>query len=100
MQSRAQRKQYGEPVRRLSLSVRYGQRHTRGLESRLVSIACSGLHVRSPRVHVPPPIFSVLPRSPRKRNGTPIPGLQSDLVLAVARNQAAEAQWRWAATGG
>ena len=35
MQSRAQRRQYGEPVERLSLSVRYGQRHTRGLRSRV-----------------------------------------------------------------
>ena len=30
MQSLAQRRQYGEPVKRLSLSVRYGRRHTAG----------------------------------------------------------------------
>src|SRR6185503_4610629 len=53
MQSRAQRRQYGEPVRRLSLSVRYGQRHTRGLETELVSVTRSALQVRSSRVHVP-----------------------------------------------
>jgi hypothetical protein len=41
MQSRAQRRQYGEPVKRLSLSIRYGQRHTRGLESELVSVSRS-----------------------------------------------------------
>jgi hypothetical protein len=32
MQSRTQRRQYGEPVARLSLSIRYGQRHTRRRE--------------------------------------------------------------------
>jgi hypothetical protein len=76
MQSRAQRKQYGEPVKRLSLSVRFGQRHTRGLEAELVIITCSPLQIRSPRVHVPLPIFPALPRSPRKQNGTPMPPLQ------------------------
>jgi hypothetical protein len=75
MQSRAQRRQYGEPVRRHPLSVRYGQRHTRGLEAELVSITCSGLQVRSPRVHVPPPILPI-PRELRKWNGPPIPALQ------------------------
>ena len=53
MQSRAQRRQYGEPVRRLSLSVRFGQRHTRGLEAELESVTRSALQIRSPRVHVP-----------------------------------------------
>jgi hypothetical protein len=42
----------------------------------LVIITCSALQIRSPRVHVPPQIFPALPRSPRKRNGTPIPALQ------------------------
>ena len=53
MQSRAQRRQYGEPVERLSLSVRYGQRHTRGRETELVSITCSALQIRRRWVHVP-----------------------------------------------
>jgi hypothetical protein len=77
MQSRAQRRQYGEPVKRHPLSVRYGQRHTRGLEAELESIPCSGLQVRSPRVHVPPPIFPVS-RNFRKWNGPPIKALQTD----------------------
>ena len=77
MQSRAQRKQYGEPVRRHPLSVRYGQRHTRGLETELESIPCSTLQVRSPRVHVPPPILPIT-RELRKWNGPPIPALQAD----------------------
>ena len=43
MQRRAQRRQYGEPVERLSLSVRYGQRHTRGLEAELVNVTRSAV---------------------------------------------------------
>ena len=61
MQSRAQRRQYGEPVERLSLSVRYGQRHTRGLEAELVNVTRSPLQIRSPRVHVPPSIIPSFP---------------------------------------
>ena len=61
MQSRAQRRQYGEPVERLSLSVRYGQRHTRGLEAELVTVTRSPLQIRSPRVHVPPSIIPSFP---------------------------------------
>jgi hypothetical protein len=48
--ARAQRRQHGEPVKRLSLSVRYGQRHTRGRETELVSISYSSLQVRRPRL--------------------------------------------------
>jgi hypothetical protein len=77
MQSRAQRRQYGEPVRRHPLSIRYGQRHTRGLEAELESITCSALQVRSPRVHVPPQDLPI-PRELQKRNGPPISVLQSD----------------------
>jgi hypothetical protein len=55
MQSRTQRSQYGEPVARLSLSIRYGQRHTRRREAELVSIACSTLHIRRRWVHVSQP---------------------------------------------
>jgi hypothetical protein len=43
MQSRTQRRRYGEPVARLSLSIRYGQRHTRRREAELLSIAGSRL---------------------------------------------------------
>jgi hypothetical protein len=74
MQSRAQRRQYGEPVERLSLSVRYGQRHTRGLETELVSVTRSALQVRSPRVHVPLR-SSRVPSGCPNWNGQPIPAL-------------------------
>jgi hypothetical protein len=46
---------YGEPVARLSLSIRYGQRHTRRREAELMSIACSMLNIRRRWVHVPHP---------------------------------------------
>jgi hypothetical protein len=75
MQSRAQRRQYGEPVKRLPLSIRYGQRHTRGLEAEFVNITCSPLKIRSPRVHVPlgsSPVSRVCP----KWNGQPIKPLK------------------------
>ena len=55
MQSRTQRRRYGEPVARLSLSIRHGQRHTRRREAELMSIACSTLHIRRRWVHVPHP---------------------------------------------
>ena len=58
MQSRTQRRQYGEPVERLSLSIRYGQRHTRRRETELESITCSALHIRRWWVHVPHPFSS------------------------------------------
>ena len=76
MQSRAQRRQYGEPVKRLSLSVRYGQRHTRGLEAELVNVTRSPLQVRSPRVHVPLRSSRVASGCP-KWNSPPISPLQS-----------------------
>ena len=75
MQSRAQRRQYGEPVKRLSLSVRYGQRHTRGLEAELESVTRSPLQIRSPRVHVPLRSSRVAPGCP-KWNSQPIKPLQ------------------------
>ena len=75
MQSRAQRRQYGEPVRRLPLSIRYGQRHTREIEAEFESIKCSPLHIRIPRVHVPP-LFSQQSHESRIRNGVPIKPLQ------------------------
>jgi hypothetical protein len=56
MQSRTQRRQYEEPVERLSLSVRCGLRYTHWRESKLVSIACSPLQVRRQRMHVPHPL--------------------------------------------
>ena len=75
MQSRAQRRQYGEPVKRLSLSVRYGQRHTRGLEAELVIVTRSPLQIRSPRVHVPLRSSRVASGCP-KWNSQPIQPLQ------------------------
>jgi hypothetical protein len=84
MQSRAQRRQYGEPVKRLSLSIRYGQRHTRELEARLVNITCSPLQIRSSRVHVP------LRSSPVRRRcskwyGQPIQALQRTVAFGARR---------------
>jgi len=76
MQRRAQRRQYGEPVERLSLSIRYGQRHTRGLEAELESVTRSPLQVRSPRVHVPLRSSRVASGCP-KWNSPPISVLQS-----------------------
>jgi hypothetical protein len=75
MRNRAQRRQYGEPVLRLSLSIRYGQRYTRRRELELVSIACSCLHIRRRRAHVP---RSTLSRQGDhgKRNGPPVKRLQ------------------------
>jgi hypothetical protein len=54
-QSRTQRRHYGEPVVRLSPSIRYGKGRTRGRETELVSIACSTLNIRRRWVHVPHP---------------------------------------------
>ena len=83
MQSRAQRRQYGEPVERLSLSVRYGQRHTRGLEAELESVMRSALKIRSPRVHVPLRSSRVASGCP-KWNGQPIPALNLTGACAPA----------------
>jgi hypothetical protein len=82
MQSRAQRRQYGEPVERLSLSVRYGQRHTRGLETELVSVTRSALQVRSPRVHVPLR-SSRVPSGCPNWNGQPV--LEESFVIVEHR---------------
>ena len=80
MQSRAQRRQYGEPVKRLSLRTRYGQRHTRGLEAELVNVTRSALQVRSPRVHVPLRSSRVVSGCP-KWNSPPIRALQRTIAL-------------------
>ena len=53
MQSRTQRRQYGEPVARLSLRIRCGRRHTLRREGELVSITCSALLIRRRWIHVP-----------------------------------------------
>ncbi len=53
MQSRAQGRRYGEPVEAAFPEDLLRARHTRGLECELVSIACSALQIRGPRVHVP-----------------------------------------------
>ena len=84
MQRRAQRRQYGEPVERLSLSVRYGQRHTRGLEAELVSVTRSPLQIRSPRVHVPLRSSRLASGCP-KWNGQPIPPLQRTVASVALR---------------
>src|SRR5688572_27842080 len=99
MQSQAHEGNTESRWKRRPLRIRYGRRHTRGLEAELVNITCSPLHIRSPRVHVPPSILSVLPRT-QKRNGPPVPPLQAALVLAYAPNQAAERPSRWAADYG
>ena len=54
MQSRAGRKQYGEPITAAFPEDSLRARHTRRLEAELVSISCSALLIRSLRVHVPP----------------------------------------------
>ena len=84
MQSRAQRRQYGEPVKRLPLSIRYGQWHTRGLEAEFVNITCSPLQIRSSRVHVPLGSSPVARGCP-KWNGQPIKPLQ--------RTQSPQGNW-------
>src|SRR5450631_2963773 len=94
MQSRAQRRQYGEPVERLSLSVRYGQRHTRGLEAELESVTRSALQIRSPRVHVPLRSSRVASGCP-KRNSQPIKPLQQPNATPVRM----EVGWCRDATG-
>ncbi len=58
-------------------------RHTRRLECELVSIACSALKIRSPRVHVPLRSSRVAPGCP-KWNGPPIRALQR---TALARRR-------------
>jgi hypothetical protein len=56
MQSRTQRRQYGEPMQAaVPESIRYGQRHTRRRETELVSIACSTLNIRRRWAQVPQP---------------------------------------------
>jgi hypothetical protein len=54
-------------------------RHTRGLEGELVSIACSALQIRSPRVHVPLRFLRSLldiQETRDRENGPPIFALQ------------------------
>lgn len=63
---------------RLSLRVRFGRRHIRGIETELESISCSPLQVRIPRVHAPLPVSQEVPLGSRKWNGQPIPPLRSD----------------------
>ena len=75
MQSRAQRRQYGEPVEAAFPEDSLRARHTRGLEAELVSITCSALQIRSPRVHVPLR-FSQQSYECRIRYGVPIKPLQ------------------------
>ena len=80
MQSRAQRRRYGEPVIAAFPEDSFRARHTRGLECELVSIACSAFLIRSPRVHVPLSVFSELLLNLQERrqreNGPPISALQ------------------------
>jgi hypothetical protein len=83
MQRRTQRSRHGEPVARLSLSVRCGHRHTRRPERELVSITCSGLKIRRRRVHVPRPILAIS-AGMESVDGSPMSGLNADVVLACA----------------
>jgi hypothetical protein len=84
MHSRAQRRQYGEPVVRLSLSVRYGHRHTHRRERKLEIIACSRLDIRRRWVHVPHSRIALASKR-GKRHGPPVEGLEltSGRALAV-----------------
>ena len=75
MRNRAQRRRYGEPVKRLSLSIRYRHRYTRRREVELVSIPCSGFLIRRRRAHVPRSTVA-LSNGYGKRNGPPVSGLQ------------------------
>ena len=75
MRNRAQRRQYGESVVRLALSIRFGLRCSLRCERKLVNMSCSGLHIRHRRAHVP---RSTLPVSEDhgKRDGPPVKALQ------------------------
>jgi hypothetical protein len=73
--------------KRLSLSVRYGQRHTRGFEAELESVTRSPLQVRSPRVHVPLRSSRVAPGCP-KWNSQPIKPLQRTAPIPPVRRWA------------
>ena len=75
MRSQAQRRQYGEPVIAAAPEYSLRARHTRGIEAEFESITCSPLHIRIPRVHVPPR-FSRKTRRDRSRNGVPIKPLK------------------------
>jgi len=91
MQSRAQRRQYGEPVEAAFPEDSLRARHTRGLEAELVSIECSALQIRSPRVHVPFRLLRAPPRAPRKplnENGHAICALKlASPSLSLGRSQ-------------
>jgi hypothetical protein len=88
MQSRTQRSRHGEPVARLSLSVRCGQRHTRWREVELLSITCSTLQIRRQRVHVP---HSILPISEGMESvdGSPMSDVEAGGVLTTRSSIAA-----------
>ena len=78
MQIQAQRRQYGEPVDAAIPEYSLRARHTRGVESEFVSITCSPLHIRTPRVHVPLR-FSRKIHEHQSQNGTPIKPLQQPI---------------------
>ena len=71
MQAKAQRRQYGEPVSAATPEYSLRARHTRGVETEFVSITCSPLHIRTPRVHVPLRFLRKI-RENQNRNGLPI----------------------------
>jgi hypothetical protein len=85
MQRRAQRRQYGEPVMAAVPECSLRARHTRGLESELVSVTRSALQVRSPRVHVPLRSSRVASGRP-KWNSPPIKPLQQSNASPVRSN--------------
>ena len=78
MQAETQRRQYGEPVSAATPEYSLRARHTRGVETEFVSITCSPLHIRTPRVHVPLR-FSRKIREGQNRNGLPIKPLQQPI---------------------
>jgi hypothetical protein len=79
MQSRTQRRRYGEPVARLSLSIRHGQRHIRrrklSCEHRMLDVAYS-----SPVGACPASILS-REGGHGKRNGLPVSDVEADEAL-------------------
>jgi hypothetical protein len=93
MRSQAQRRQYGEPVVQLPLSIRYRKRRTHGLESELLSISCSPLHISSPWAHVPLG-SSPVSRSCPKWNGQPIMPLQRLWSPQRYRHRIVASAWR------
>jgi len=72
-------------VKRLPLSIRYGRRHTRGREPELENISCSPLHIRRPRVHVPPRIFPACAEITKKAERSTHTAVAAAVVLDLMK---------------